>query len=175
MIVGRKELAQALGISPTKVNAFQQQGVFPTVGRGKYDLAECVQRFIEASVEHLIKKNATNSEGSAESLNYWKTQRQKHAALREMGITMQVEQAEKLMSARLGQIRNVLTAVDNTWAPYVIGLKNQEQAQQMLSKLLDNLFEQLSSLQDFDNELDLPDSEDIDTDYEEEDNGEDEE
>ena len=175
MIVGRRELAEALGISPTKVNAFQQQGVFPTVSRGKYDLAECVQRFIEASVEHLIKKNASNPEGSAESLNYWKTQRQKHAALREMGITMQVEQAEKLMSARLGQIRNVLTAVDNTWAPYVIGLKNQEQAQQMLSKLLDNLFEQLSSLQDFDNELDLPDSEDIDTDYEEEDNGEDEE
>ena len=158
MIVSRKELAEALGISPTKVNAFQQQGVFPTVSRGKYDLAECVQRFIEASVEHLIKKNATNPDGSAESLNFWKTQRQKHAALREMGITMQVEQAEKLMSTRLGQIRNVLTAVDNTWAPYVVGLKNQEQAQQMLSKLLDTLFEQLSTLQDIELEEELIDT-----------------
>ena len=159
MIVNRKELAEALGISPTKVNAFQQQGVFPTVSRGKYNLPDCVQRFIEISVEHLIKKNATNPEGSAESLNYWKTQRQKHAALREMGITMQVEQAEKLMSARLSQIRNVLTAIDSSWAPYMVGIKNQEQSQQMLSKLLDNLFEQLSTLQDF--ELD---DEVIDTD-----------
>lgn len=167
MIVGRRELAEALGISPTKVNAFQQQGVFPTVSRGKYDLAECVQRFIEASVEHLIKKNATNPEGSAENLQYWKMIRQKNAALKEMGVTMQVEQAEKLMSARLGQIRNVLTAIDSSWAPYLVGIKNQEQSQQMLSKLLDNLFEQLSTLQDFELDDEVIDTDATDEDEEE--------
>ena len=178
MIVNRKELAEALGISPTKVNGFQQQGIFPTVSRGKYDLSECVQKFIELSVEHLLKKNKPVITGrEEESLLYWKMVRAKNAALKEMGITMQVDKAEKLMSARLGQIRNVLVSIDSTWAPYIVGIKTTEDAQKMLAKQVDKLFVQLSSLQDFDQELDLPDNEEIEneTEYDEDyENGEEE-
>ena len=177
MIVTRNELAEALGVTPAKISAFQNQGIFTTVARGKYDLAECVQKFIEVSVEHLMKKSAPTLTGKEEeTLQYWKMVRMKNAALKELGITMKTEDAEKLMSARLSQIRNVLTAIDSSWAPYMVGIKNQEQSQQMLSKLLDTLFEQLSSLQDFVDELDLPESTDIETDYtEEESNNENEE
>jgi len=51
----------------------------------------------------------------------------------------------------------------------MVGIKNQEQSQQMLSKLLDNLFEQLSTLQDFelDDEVIDTDATDDET-YEEE-------
>jgi len=166
MIVNRKELAEALGISPTKVNGFQQQGIFPTVSRGKYDLSECVQRFIELSVEHLLKKNKPVITGKEEeSLLYWKMQRQKHAALKEMGILIKTDDAEKIMSSRLGQIRNTLTAIDSTWAPYIVGLKNVEDAQKMLAKQVDKLFEQLSSLQDLGDEIEI-EEEEIDEDFE---------
>ena len=71
------------------------------------------------------------------------------------------------MSARLGQIRNVLISVDSTWAPYVVGIKTVEDAQKMLAKQLDKLFEQLSTLQDFDEELELPENDQIETDDDE--------
>ena len=49
----------------------------------------------------------------------------------------------------------------------MVGIKNQEQSQQMLSKLLDNLFEQLSTLQDFELEDDVIDTDATDEDEEE--------
>ena len=120
-------------------------------------------------MEHLLKKaqSSTPTERSEESLQYWKMVRAKNAALKEMGITMQVDKAEKLMSARLGQIRNVLISVDSTWAPYVVGIKTVEDAQKMLAKQLDKLFEQLSTLQDFDEEVELPENDQIETDDDE--------
>jgi hypothetical protein len=169
MIVSRNELGDALGITPIKVSTLANQGIFTTVARGKYNLPDCVQKFIEISVEHLLKKaqSSTPVERSEESLQYWKMVRAKNAALKEMGITMQVDKAEKLMSARLGQIRNVLISVDSTWAPYVVGIKTVEDAQKMLAKQLDKLFEQLSTLQDFDEELELPENDQIETDDDE--------
>lgn len=164
MIVTRNELAEALGLSPAKVSAFQNQGIFLTVARGKYDLTECVQKFIEVSVEHLMKKSAPTLTGKEEeTLQYWKMIRQKNAALKELGITMKTEDAEKLMSARLSQIRNVLTTIDSVWAPYMIGLKTVEDSQKMLSRQLDNLFDQLSSLQDFEEEEEIATEEEIDS------------
>jgi phage terminase Nu1 subunit (DNA packaging protein) len=166
MIVNRNELADALGITPSKVSAFANQGIFVAAARGKYNLPECVQKFIEMSVEHLLKKSqsSTASGKTEESLQYWKMVRAKNAALKEMGVTMQVEHAEKLMSARLGQIRNVLNSIDSVWAPYMVGLKNVEDSQKMLGKQLDTLFEQLSSLQDFEQDEELPTSEEIEDD-----------
>lgn len=164
MIVTRNELAEALGVTPAKISAFQNQGIFTTVARGKYDLAECVQKFIEISVEHLMKKSAPTLTGKEEeTLQYWKMIRQKNAALKELGITMKTEDAEKLMSARLSQIRNVLTTIDSVWAPYMIGLKTVEDSQKMLSRQLDNLFDQLSSLQDFEEEEEIATEEEIDS------------
>lgn len=164
MIVTRNELAEALGVTPAKISAFQNQGVFTTVARGKYDLTECVQKFIEVSVEHLMKKSAPTLTGKEEeTLQYWKMIRQKNAALKELGITMKTEDAEKLMSARLSQIRNVLTTIDSVWAPYMIGLKTVEDSQKMLSRQLDNLFDQLSSLQDFEEEEEIATEEEIDS------------
>jgi hypothetical protein len=100
------------------------------------------------------KINEVGSTGgnNEEDLAYWKMTRQKTAALKEMGITLQLENAERLMSSRLSQIRNVLISIDSTWAPYMVGIKNVEDAQKMLGKQVDVMFEQLSSLQDFDDE-----------------------
>ena len=162
MIVSRMELAEIIGISPAKVSSLQNGGIFKTIGHGKYDLGESVRAFIEMSVEHLLKnKMPKTAEIPTENLQYWKMQRQKHAALKEMGVTMQIEQAERLMSARLGQIRNVLLAIDSVWAPYMVGLKTVEDSQRMLSKQLDLLFDQLSTLQDFEEEEEIADSEAI--------------
>ena len=88
MIVSRNELGDALGITPIKVSALANQGIFTTVARGKYNLPDCVQKFIEISVEHLLKKSqsSTPTERSEESLQYWKMVRAKNAALKEMGI-----------------------------------------------------------------------------------------
>jgi hypothetical protein len=164
MIVTRNELADALGLTPAKISAMQTQGVFTTVSRGKYDLSECVQKFIEISVEHLMKKQKPVMTGAEEeTLQYWKMIRQKNAALKELGITMKTEDAEKLMSVRLSQIRNVLTTIDSVWAPYMIGLKTVEDSQKMLSRQLDNLFDQLSSLQDFEEEEEIISEEQIDS------------
>lgn len=162
MIVSRMELAEIIGIPPAKVSSLQNGGVFKTVGHGKYDLGDSVRAFIEMSVEHLLKnKMPKAAEIPTENLQYWKMQRQKHAALKEMGVTMQIEQAERLMSARLGQIRNVLISIDSVWAPYMVGLKTVEESQRMLSKQLDTLFDQLSTLQDFEEEEEIVDSEAI--------------
>ena len=141
MIVNRLELAEALNISPSKVSALANQGIFPAVSRGKYDLSICVQQFIEISVEHLLKKKSTGHSVKNEDLQYWKMQRAKHAALKEMGILIKTDDAEKIMSSRLSQIRNILIAIDSVWAPYMVGLKTVEDSQKMLSKQLDNLFE----------------------------------
>lgn len=150
MIVSRNELADVLGITPAKISSLQNNGVFVTISRGKYDLADCVQKFIEVSVEYLIKKEMPKLKDiPQENLQYWKMVRQKNAALRELGVTMRLEDAERMMSGRLEQIRNVLMSIDSVWAPYMVGLKTVEDSQRQLSKQLDILFEQLSTLQDF--------------------------
>jgi nitrogen-specific signal transduction histidine kinase len=164
MIVSRHELAEVLGISPAKISSLQNSGVFTPMSRGKYNLTECVQKFIEVSVEYLMKKKMPKLEDMPqENLQYWKMVRQKNAALRELGVTMKLDDAERLMSGRLEQIRNVLTSIDSVWAPYMVGLKTVEDSQKMLAKQLDILFEQLSSLQDFEPDVeDVPSDEEID-------------
>jgi flagellin-like hook-associated protein FlgL len=162
MIVTRQELATILGIPSAKVGTLVQNNVFASVTRGKYDLTDCIQKFVEYSVEQLLKKYTSDKAESAraeENLQYWKMVRQKTAALKELGVTMRLEDAERLMSVRLEQIRNVLNTIDSVWSPYMVGLKTVEESQKMLSKQLDNLFEQLSTLQDFDIEDELPDTE----------------
>lgn len=151
MIVTRTELADVLGITPAKISTLVSNSVFTSTARGKYDLRECVQKYIEYSVEHVIKDISKQrpQEDATESLNYWKMIRAKTAALKELGITMRLEDAERLMSVRLEQIRNVLNSIDSVWAPYMVGLKTVEESQKMLSKQLDQLFDQLSTLQDF--------------------------
>lgn len=171
MIVSRLELAEILDISPAKVSTLQNNGVFTPVSRGNYDLKECIHKFIEVSVEHLIKKKLPKITGTPqENLQFWKMVRQKNAALRELGVTMRAEDAEKMMSNRLEQIRNVLTTIDSVWAPYMVGLKTVEDSQRMLAKQLDILFDQLSSLQDFEIEPDeVPTDEEIEAEMEEND------
>lgn len=166
MIVTRTELADVLGITPAKISTLVSNSVFTSTARGKYDLKECVQKYIEYSVEHVIKDISKQrpQEDATESLNYWKMVRQKTAALKELGITMRLEDAEHLMSTRLEQIRNVLTSIDSVWAPYMVGLKTVEESQKMLSKQLDSLFEQLSTLQDFVLDDELPGTETEDED-----------
>lgn len=165
MIVSRNELAEIFGMTPAKVSSLQNGGIFAPVSRGKYDLSDCVQKFIEYSVEYLMKKEMPKLKDiPQENLQYWKMVRQKNAALRELGVTMRLEDAERMMSGRLEQIRNVLTTIDSVWAPYMVGLKTVEDSQRQLSKQLDILFEQLSTLQDFE-----PEQEDIPTDEEIED------
>lgn len=163
MIVSRNELAEALGLTPAKVSSLQNNGVFATISRGKYDLTDCVQKFIEVSVEYLMKKEMPKLKDiPQENLQYWKMVRQKNAALRELGVTMRLQDAERMMSGRLEQIRNILTTIDSVWAPYMVGLKTVEDSQRQLSKQLDILFEQLSTLQDFEIEdEDIPTDEEI--------------
>lgn len=164
MIVSRKQLAEVFGISPAKVSSLQNSGIFVPVSRGNYDLGESVQKFIEYSVEYLMKKQMPKLANiPEENLQYWKMIRQKNAALRELGVTMRLEDAERIMSNRLSQIRNVLTTIDSTWAPYMVGLKNVQESQKQLTKQLDVLFEQLSELPDFEEEPpDIPTDDEID-------------
>lgn len=162
MIVSRLELAEILDIPPAKVSTLQNNGVFTPVSRGNYDLKESIQKFIEISVEHLIKKKLPKTTGTPqENLQFWKMIRVKNAAMRELGVTMRAEDAEKLMSTRLEQIRNVLNSIDSVWAPYMVGIKTVEDSQRILAKQLDILFEQLSSLQDFDVEVEIPSNEEM--------------
>jgi hypothetical protein len=165
MMISRRELADLLQITPTKVTNLVDANVLPKSINSKYDLRECIARYIEYAAEALLKiKAPKNAQAQEETLNYWKMVRQKNAALKEMGVTMRVEEAEQLMSIRLEQIRNVLNTIDSVWAPYLVGLKTNEDAQRMLTKQLDVLFEQLSSLQDFALEEEEPNIEDGDDD-----------
>ena len=109
----------------------------------------------------MTKQTPKNQKASEESLQYWKMVRVKNAALRELGVTMRLEDAERMMSRRLEQIRNVLTTVDSVWAPYMVGLKTVEDSQRQLAKQLDILFEQLSSLQDLESNDELPTNEEM--------------
>jgi hypothetical protein len=156
LFVSRSELAEYLGVTPTKVTQLAQVGGVKSAGHSKYDLTASIQSYIDYCVEGLVraKINEVGSTGgnNEEDLQYWKMTRQKTAALKEMGITLQLENAERLMSSRLSQIRNVLISIDATWAPYMVGIKTVEDAQKMLGKQVDQMFEQLSSLQDFDDE-----------------------
>lgn len=154
MDLKRSDLAEALGITPRRVTNFTTSGQFKYSRKGFYDLKECINAYVEYQVETLMKQNTTpkNISSQEETLNYWKMIRAKNAALKEMGITMKVEDAESLMSSRLEQIRNVLNTIDTVWAPYMVGLKTTEDSQKMLSRQLDVLFEALSTLEDFEME-----------------------
>jgi len=167
MDLRRQELADAIGITPSQVTSLAGRGVFKSVRKGFYNLADSVQAYIDDQTEQLVKQHTPKQTvAQEETLNYWKMIRQKNAALREMGVTMKTEDAESLMSIRLEQIRNVLNTIDSVWAPYMVGLKTTEDSQKMLSKQLDTLFEQLSNLQDFileDEESTIDDDEDDDT------------
>ena len=158
LYVSRSELADYLGVTATRVSALAQVGGVKSAGHSKYDLTASIQAYIDYSVEGLVRAKinevGTGNNTSEEDLQYWKMVRQKTAALKEMGITLQLENAERLMSSRLSQIRNVLISIDATWAPYMVGIKNVEDAQRMLGKQVDQMFEQLSSLQDFEEDED---------------------
>ena len=158
LFVSRSELADYLGVTASRISALAQVGGVKSAGHSKYDLTASIQAYIDYSVEGLVRAKinevGTGNNTSEEDLQYWKMVRQKTAALKEMGITLQLENAERLMSSRLSQIRNVLISIDATWAPYMVGIKTVEDAQRMLGKQVDIMFEQLSSLQDFEEEED---------------------
>ncbi|RED20874.1 hypothetical protein DES34_13112, partial [Brevibacillus brevis] len=52
MIVGTQQLADVIGKTPKWVNTLTRDGVLEQISRGKYDLADNVQRYIKY-VQHL--------------------------------------------------------------------------------------------------------------------------
>jgi hypothetical protein len=150
MELKRSELAELLNLSPKQVTTLSNNGVFVYGSKkGLYNVKLCIQNFIEYSAEEILKNKVTpENQNIKESLDYWKMQRQRISALKEMNKVINIEDAERIMTNRLIQIRDILTTIEATWAPYLISLEDLKTSQKVVSNLLDTVFIQISNLSD---------------------------
>jgi hypothetical protein len=166
MELQRSNLAELLGITPTLVTKLSSSGVFKYGSKkGLYDVKSCIQSYIEYATEEILsKQNVPENQNIKESLDYWKMQRQRISALKEMGNLISIVDAEKIMTFRLIQIRDILTTIEATWAPYLIALDDLPTTQKIIGQLLDNVFVQISNLSEEEIQISSPTVEDAEED-----------
>lgn len=146
-IVSTSEMAEIFGKTPRWVNLQTNDGVFLQVGRGKYDLAVNVQRF----VDQLQKQ----PEGDGE-VNYYREKALHEAAKREKaelelaeqkGTLHRSEHVAAVMDDMLAAFRARILNLPPKLAPQLAGLADAVAIRQLLDR---DVREALSELADYD-------------------------
>lgn len=167
MKVNKSQTQEVLDISAVTLNKYVDMGLPVSREEGKQsyeiDLKEAVAWYLEYKTRKLQQQidqyESDNNVNYDEEYRKYKAERMRIEAHKEAGHLVTVEEANKALIGRLSQVRETLKNIPLSWPNRIIGLETQSDAQNVLSELLQDLFEQLANKPDQD--LDLENGEDI--------------
>ena len=146
MEVNQKELATSLGITTRRVRELKQEGFFQTIsGSRKYDLAKCVQEYIDYKIKAEVK--------SGKSLDKEEAQAKHESIKMEISILKlrrlkrelhEAKDVENFLSNMLINFKNKLLSIPSKAAIQIVGEQDINKIMAVLNKEVLETLEELS-------------------------------
>ena len=152
MEITRKQLAELLGLSTRRISQLAKAGIFKNVSRGKYDLKQVVQAYVDYRIEVEQKRNLGNEDIS---LTDAKKRREiieaelKLLQLKEKrGELIEREKVVRIATEIVTNTKSRFLAMPSKIAPLLIGIKSIKKIKVILEKEIYNILNDLAKLGD---------------------------
>jgi phage terminase Nu1 subunit (DNA packaging protein) len=146
-IVSTKELAEILGLSDRRVRQLENEGSLVKIGRGKFDLAASIQKYIDTIKERSLSDDEIDLNKEKTLL----TRANRMMAEMELKIIQgevhRSEDIEKVMNDMLSSFRAQLLVIPGKAAPRLI---DQTEIEPIKAILKNYIFEALQELSEYD-------------------------
>ena len=146
MEVNQKELAAIIGITPRRIRELRQEGFFETIpGSKKYDLAKCVQEYIEYKIKAEVKtgKSLNKEEAQAKHENI----KMEISILKLRRLKRELHEAkdvENFLSNMLINFKNKLLSIPSKVSVQIVGEQDINKIIGVLNKEVMETLEELS-------------------------------
>lgn len=143
--VSQTQLALIIGVSTSRIRQLDKESAFVKVGRGKYDLPQSIQKYIDYQVEKAAGDDEDLNKLREETL--WTRARRKKSEIEYKimaGELHRSQDVEEVMNAMLASFRAQLLAFPTKAAPKVQGIKDIMAIKEALKKEVYELMEELS-------------------------------
>lgn len=146
MEVNQKELAAIIGITPRRIRELRQEGFFETIpGSKKYDLAKCVQEYIEYKIKAEVKigKSLDKEEAQAKHENI----KMEISILKLRRLKRELHEAkdvENFLSNMLINFKNKLLSIPSKVSVQIVGEQDINKIIGVLNKEVMETLEELS-------------------------------
>lgn len=134
MEVNTQTLAECLGISKRMVGKLVEDGTINRVSRGRYDLGECVQAYIEFRISG-VKNRGPRSLDSIKAEHEVLKMRKTELAVRLIeGKLHRAEDVKLLWTSMAAAVKSRLLAIPVKVTPEIAGLEDRAEIQKILSR-----------------------------------------
>lgn len=146
MDVNQKELAATIGITPRRVRELKQEGFFETIpGSRKYDLAKCVQEYIEYKVKAETRNGKSMDKEEAQAKH--ESIKMEISILKLRRLKRELHEArdvEFFLSNMLINFKNKLLSIPSKVSIQIVGEKDVNKIIAVLNKEVMEALEELS-------------------------------
>lgn len=146
MEVNQKELATIIGITPRRIRELRQEGFFETIpGSKKYDLAKCVQEYIEYKIKAEVKTGKTLDKEEAQAKH--ESIKMEISILKLRRLKRELHEAkdvENFLSNMLINFKNKLLSIPSKASIQIVGEQDINKIMAVLNKEVIETLEELS-------------------------------
>lgn len=128
MTVGAAVLAEALNVTPRRVQQLVHRGVLPRAKRGEYDLLECLKAYVRFLQEAVGAKASTDADGEQVStkeqrakLLALQVRREEIALAKDEATILSVADHESILSTLVVEVKAAVNAIGARAAGRVVG------------------------------------------------------
>lgn len=147
MEVNTQTLAECLGVTKRMVSKLAEDGIIERIGRGKYDLGECVKAYIEFRISG-VKNKGPRSLDSIKAEHEVLKMRKTELALRQIeGKLHRADDVKRFWTSMAAAVKSRLLAIPVKVTPEVAGLEDRAEIQKILSR---EIADALNEIADYD-------------------------
>lgn len=163
MEVNTQTLAECLGVTKRMIGKLAEDGVIDRVARGKYDLADCVKKYIEFRISG-VKNKGPRSLDSIKADHEVLKMRKTELSIRLIeGKLHRADDVRRFWTSMAAAVKSRLLAIPVKVTPEVAGLEDRAEIQKILSR---EIADALNEIADY-NPADFSGNEPIDDEGEE--------
>lgn len=146
MEVNQKELAAIIGITPRRIRELKQEGFFETIpGSKRYDLAKCVQEYIEYKIKAETKNSKSMDKEEAQAKHEGIKMEISILKLRRLKRELhEARDVENFLSNMLINFKNKLLSMPSKVSVQIVGEQDINKIMAVLNKEVLETLEELS-------------------------------
>jgi len=147
LVVGTDEICQILGLTKQRIGQLVREGIIPKEGRGRYDVAACVQGYIAFCVDGAVAKTAKKEEVNAAELRLKtaKAAREEFDLKVKQGEYIHLDDATKKWEGVLASLRTQLLALPVKLATLVTGCTSLAETRGVLEDAVHDILRDLAT------------------------------
>lgn len=138
------DLAKVLGIAKPRVAALATDGILPRVGRGEFNLAQCVQAFVRYKVSTAGDDNVASLTAERSRLARLKADQVEREAMVEAGELIPADRIEKAWLGVATAVRSRLLLIPSKIASRVVG-KAPAEVQELVRRELHAALDEIAA------------------------------